>query len=137
MENAKMKRKTKKDLQGNGLFWAVSAGLLLVIISCITLTVQARERKSDFDYDEAFYDELEDEYKDEISQVLNECGLYHSGINLTKITQADGSRKYDLRIYHARLEHMNSDRMTELQERLCAVVFPESSCEVRILLEIG
>ena len=130
---------SRNSYQGYGvlsdhMFFISGCLLVLIIISCITLTVKAGEKKSTSGYDERYYDELETEYKEGIDQALREYGLANSGINLTKITSADGSRQYSLRIYNARLTRMESDEIAGIRECLCEISFTEVACGVTVSL---
>lgn len=120
--------------KGNQVFIVLSVWLMVLIISCITMTVRAKEVKKTGGYDEVYYDALEEQYKQGIVDLLSEYGLRHSGINLTKMTFSDGCRQYQLRIYNGRFEHMGINTISEIQNRLYEISFPQESCDVEIIL---
>lgn len=129
-----MMRKQRMKNRGNGLFLGMSFALVLVIAACITLTVKGSEKQSAGGYDEAYYDSMEEAYQEEVAEVLAQYGVGTSGINLTKITEADGTRAYTLAIYNRNFDRMDEAKMGSLEKSLNEVVFPEEACEIVISL---
>lgn len=130
-----MKKEIALKAKQNLVFLVVTAILVLFIATCITLTVKGSENGYESGYNEEYYDLLEERYKEEVTDILEEYGLYRSGVNLTKITLGDGSREYTLVVYNGKLSGMESARLEALTSELCAVGFPDAACSVRVSLE--
>lgn len=130
-----MKKANFKVVRENICFLAVTAVLVLFIATCVTLTVKGSEGHGTSGYNEDYYDLLEENYKEQITEVLDAYGMGRSGVNLTKITLEDGSREYSLVIYNGKFLQMDSDRMQNLESALCSIAFPEESCAVCISLK--
>ncbi len=109
--------------------------LLFVVICllCITLHVQGNEMYGS-GCEEAAYEELEKEYRDEVRGLLDRYGLDNSGMNLTRITQPDGMREYRLEIHHALIGHMSGTERQSLREGLEILGFPDEKSIVCVKL---
>ncbi len=130
-----MKKANFRVIRENMCFLAVTAVLVLFIAACVTLTVKGNEGHGTSGYNEDYYDLLEENYKEQIAEVLNEYGMGRSGVNLTKITLEDGSREYALMIYNSKFLQMDSDKMQNLESALCSVTFPQEACHISISLQ--
>lgn len=127
-----MDRKEAKRRQTAGTIIGVIFGLIAAV--CITLTVSGNERRNGFSYNEAYFDKLESAYQAEVRQVLADYGMGRSGINLTKITEADGTRSYRLVVCGSQVERMDEEQAGLVIETLCEISFPEQGCKVNIIL---
>ena len=129
-----MKKEIALKAKQNFVFLVVTAILVLFIATCLTLTVKGSESGYESGYNEEYYDLLEERYKEEVTDILEEYGLYRSGVNLTKITRGDGCREYTLVVYNGKLSGMEGGSLEALTSELCAVGFPDAACSVRVSL---
>ncbi len=111
----------------------ILSAVIVFIIGGISLTVKGRENVPE-DSSE-YMDMLEDEYRTDIEGILSSEGIRNAGINLTKITHADGSRDYSLKIYHKAFGE--EETAYRIESAISAVIFPHENVNVGIsLLEI-
>lgn len=120
----------KKERGGDALILLL---VLLIGLFCVTMHVQGSEAKGS-GYDEQAYDELEKIYYSEVHELLTDYGLHNSGMNLTKITRADGAREYRLEVHHKGIGHMTGTERESLQESLEIINFPDDRSTVCVRL---
>ena len=78
-------RKAKEIQMMRGYrFYIVAAGLILVILSMVTMTVNATESKK-LQHENGYYEQIEDEYVQNLRHTLTEKGFRNAGITMTKV----------------------------------------------------
>lgn len=112
---------------GKRLFGSILLLFTGIIIFCSTQTVQSREQGSQM-IEERYYDEWEAQYMAQMKQLLTKQGLTNSGITMTKIKEADGSRLYEVAIHHRRTGRMSTEQREALLTELAAISFPAQQC---------
>ena len=108
---------TKKEFVKNRAFGFLSVFLISITVFCTTMTVMGQE-KNNGKTEKQEYRELERDYVKDIRGYLNEQGFENSGIALTKVLEADGSRAYTLQVHHRRIEGLPLPQKETLRESL-------------------
>ncbi len=109
--------------------------LLFIVTGVFCATLQAKGSEPyPVRYDEEKYDEMERAYRDEVADVLAQHRLSHCGINLTKITQSDGTREYRLAIHHSGIGKMTPQQRGMLMEGIQGLEFPDGMSGVCVEL---
>ncbi len=94
------------------------AGIGLVMMVCIMArTVSGKEQRIDLPTADA-YERMEAEHIKEIRTVLSENHFSNSGVNMTKVIDADENRVYTVEIYHMRLNDADQKTKQELLNQL-------------------
>lgn len=91
--------------------------LVLVTVFCTAGTVIGQDKDS-VRVDEKYYREMEREYVKQVRYYLNDNGYENSGVALTKVLEADGSREYTLNVHHKRIDRLSKAEQKELEEAL-------------------
>ena len=68
------------------------------------------------------YKEMEQECLQEVKMILLEKGCKDAGVTLTYVTMEDGSREYTVNIHHGKLDTMETEEYSLLQERIKEMV---------------
>ena len=68
--------------------------------------------------DKTEYQLQEIELKHKIRNCLEEQGYYNSGITITKVMEADGSREYTVLLHHSDLDASDNEKVEEIYEVL-------------------
>lgn len=102
---------------------------LLVLVSafCVTGTVISQSRIGEREL-ENYYREQERQLVRDTRAFLEEAGYRNSGVMLTKVMEADGSRVYTLTVHHGRIDAMEDQARETLREELSAYDFPAENC---------
>lgn len=108
-------------------FWAVTIALALVAAFCCTGTVMSRSSLSVREQEE-YYRERERQLVSETREFLRTEGFENSGIMLTRIVEADGSRRYTMTVHHGRIDRMCEEERRELMGKLEAFAFEDKAC---------
>lgn len=109
--------KTCRKRDNNKAFGFLTILLISITVFCTTMTVMGQE-KSGRKTEEQEYRELERGYVKDIRGYLNEQGYENSGIALTKVLEADGSRSYTLQVHHRRIQGLTLQQKETLREEL-------------------
>lgn len=108
-------------------FYLIIAFMLL--ISFFSLKVNGQGKQS-ITADRMFYEELEKEYTQQLSDVLAQKGYRNAGITMTKVYYEDGRREYTVQIHHKRIDRLSDGEKQLLMNELSAVCFGDSQCSV-------
>ena len=108
-------------------FYLIIAFMLL--ISFFSLQVNGQGKNS-IAADRMFYEELEEEYTKQLSDVLEKKGYRNAGITMTKVYYEDGRREYTVQIHHKRIDRLSDGEKQLLMNELSAVCFGDSQCSV-------
>lgn len=102
--------------------------LTMIFTFCTVQTVQSHE-KGGQQIEQQYYDAWESAYIKEMKGLLQQHGLAESGITMTKVMEADGSRSYEVLIHHRRTALLTQAQYEELMEKLQALPFPAQDCD--------
>lgn len=91
---------------------------VVVLVLGIGMTVKAASAKEKIRISKEQYHMMEEEYLDEVRDILLEKGCKNAGVTLTYITDAEGNKSYIVTVHHARLENMERQEMTLLEARM-------------------
>lgn len=118
---------------GSFRFWAVTIMLVIVTAFCCAGTVMSR---TDFSAQELeHYDrERERQMVEDVREYLRQWGYGNSGVMLTRVMDADGSREYTLSIHHSRITALGEEERERLAEELQEIAFTDQSCSFFIKL---
>ncbi len=94
----------------------VIAGLAL-IMGMTAKTVSGKEQKPDIPTTDA-YECMETAYLTEVKAILAENHYGNSGVNMTKVIDADENRSYTIEIYHSRLNGADAETKQMLLDQL-------------------
>ncbi len=87
-----------------------------ILLGCVWgIKVNAAQKA---EYDKAEYQLQEIQLKKEIRSCLEEKGYYNSGITVTKVMEADGSREYTVLVHHADLDMTDENIVNEVYTSL-------------------
>lgn len=114
-------------------FLAFSALLVLLIAFFVTGTVSGQSADK-LAVDEKYYVAMEKEYVCEIREYLNEQGFENSGVTLTRVVEADGSREYEIALHHKYLEKLEDSERSRLFEEIEAMAFDATGCIFRTVM---
>ncbi len=113
------------------LFIIVTIIFILISTFCISATVVSQSHISDRTLDK-YRKVQEKEYVTELRGYLAKQGYYNSGVTLTSVTDAEGSRTYTATIHHAGIDRLTEDERTDLKRQIAAL---SSATEGRIIHE--
>ncbi len=118
---------------GSLRFWAVTIILVIVTAFCCAGTVMSR---TDFSAQELEHYDREREQKlvEDVREYLRQQGYGNSGVMLTRVMDADGSREYTLSIHHSRITALDQEERERLAEELQELAFTDQSCSFFIKL---
>lgn len=107
--------------------------LTIIFTFCTVQTVQSHG-KGGQQIEKQYYDAWESAYIKDIKLLLVQNGLAESGITMTKVMEADGSRSYEVLIHHRRTAFLTQKQYGELMEKLQALPFPAQDCDFAFCL---
>ena len=84
--------------------------------------------------DEECFPLLEEEYVEEIKELLNELGYENSGVNLTMVTDGEGNRSYQVKLHHKRISRLSQEEKAVLLATVEDMAFQVVGCEFEISL---
>ena len=103
---------------------AVSAVFVLVATFFVTMTVKSQSNHDEL-MEQKYYDELESNYIEQVEAVLERNGLSNSGINMTRVSDADGSRVYTVVIHNSYFGRMETKKLTRVEQEVRAFSFAD------------
>ena len=112
-------------------FYIVAAGLILVILSMVTMTVNATESKK-LQHENGYYEQIEDEYVQNLRHTLTEKGFRNAGITMTKVFLEDGSREYTVMLHHRRMVNLSVEEKSKLIDELSKYAFDDLECRINL-----
>lgn len=101
--------------------------LALVIAFCISGTVIG-QNKGDARAEEQYYRVAEQEYMQEIRNLLEEKGYCNSGVTMNRVIEEDGTREYIVTIHHRRIENLSDEQKNALVTECQSIGFPVENC---------
>ena len=106
---------------------AVSMVFVLVAAFFVTMTVKSQSNQDEL-MEQRYYDGLESDYIERVEAVLEQNGLSNSGINMTRVSGADGSRVYTVVIHNSYLGLMGTQKLAQVEQEVRAVSFADKTC---------
>lgn len=116
-------------MRKNILFTFSTIVLVLIAVCSISVTVKSMYKNNG--EDQHFYDILESEYIDEVTDALEQFNLYNSGITMTRISSEDGNRTYIIRIHNSKISKMDIVKQEELSDVIESIQFHEVEVDIR------
>lgn len=107
-----------------------AATIILVLIAALSFagTVMSRTNFSDSEL-EGYYRELEEQLVRDTRAYLNENGFSNSGVTLTRVVEADGSREYTVTVHHWQIDRMDEEEKAALSQALAEFAFEDENCK--------
>lgn len=112
---------------GSLRFWAVTILLVIVTAFCYVGTVVSR---TDFSAQELErYDrERERQLVEDVREYLRRQGYENSGVMLTRVVDADGSKAYTLSVHHGWITALSEEKRGQLADGLQEITFADRNC---------
>ncbi len=110
-------------------FYFVTIGLVILVFTMMTMSVNATESKRLQHIDE-YYEQMEDAYVRELREELTDSGYRNAGITMTKVFFEDGKREYTVKLHHKRMERLDEQEKQELLMHLSGIEFADSECVI-------
>ncbi|MCM1217749.1 MAG: hypothetical protein NC331_02285 [Lachnospiraceae bacterium] len=112
---------------GSLSFRAVTIILVMVTAFCCAGTVMSRTDLGEREL-ELYYRERERQLVEETKEYLRSQGYGNSGVMLTRVVDADGSREYTLNIHHSRITALSKENQDLLADGLQDITFEDQNC---------
>ena len=112
---------------GSLRFWAVTIILVIVTAFCCAGTVMGRTDCSERE-PENYYRERERQLVEGAREYLGEQGYENSGVMLTRVVDADGSREYTLSVHHGWITALSEEKQGQLADGLQEITFADQNC---------
>ena len=126
--------KTRREkLAKEVLFVVLTFAVSMVIAFFISGTVVS-QADGKVTVDEECYPLLEEEYVEEIKELLNELGYENSGVNLTMVADTEGNRSYQVKLHHKRISRLSEEEKATLLATIEDMAFRVVGCEFEISL---
>lgn len=110
-------------------FYMLTIMLVFMAFSFVTMKVKG-QGEVDFAADREKYEQLEEDYTQQLKSVLTDKGYRNAGITMTKIYQTDGSREYTVQIHHKRIDQLSEGEKILLLNELAAISFGDEQCHI-------
>ena len=111
----------------NPFFWILTA-VLILITGCSMGSVAMGRADSVAEKESRYYARMEEIYLDQVRDILDDAGMPRAGVMLTHIREADGTRRYTLRVHHPKLERMEKAKQETLALALTGCAFSQEGC---------
>ncbi len=126
-----MRKRRDRERKGRGTGGIiVMAVLVLAAVSLFAGTAMGRDSLSTQEL-EAYYQEKEKALVAQAREFLNEEGFANSGVMLTRVLDADGSRVYTLTVHHGKIDKMCAEDREFLMAELEKMVFEDDDCNFK------
>ena len=114
---------------------ALLLSTIVALVLGIGMTVKAASLNENVKISKEQYHMMEEEYLEEVREILLEKGCKNAGITLTYITDAEENRSYKVTVHHPRLEQMGTQELGLLEARLqeCAEIMLFAEVELKQL----
>ena len=107
-------------------FWAATILLVLVAAFFFTATVMSRTALDRAEL-EGYYREKEEQLVREARKYLNAQGYQDSGVMLTRVVGADGSRVYTVTLHHSDFDRLEEEEREALVRELSGLEFADEN----------
>lgn len=110
------------------ILWGLVAIVLAMIVAmCITSSIKSQAADTQ-KAQEAYYEQLEREYINQVWQYLEEQGYRNSGVMLNRVVDSDGQRSYKVLIHHGALDRLEEEAQTEVLSQIEDMGFYVPGC---------
>lgn len=116
-----------KSLRRMTLSTIIMIALVLVTAFFISGTVIS-QNKGQSRVEEEYYKTLEQEYIQQIRELLSQKGYDNSGVTMTKVIEENGERDYIVDIHHKRFSKLDETKQNELLNECASISFPVEDC---------
>lgn len=122
------------------IFLFLAATLLCVFsLACVlSLEVQSKSKVREL-FDNSSFADREQEYKDEVRQILHDYNLSETGMMLTYTQDISGNRRYLLKLHDHRFAYLEDDTYSLLIQSLTSLElldFQNNPYEIEIVLSM-
>lgn len=107
-------------------FWAATILLVLVAAFFVTATVRSRTALDRAEL-EGYYREKEEQFVRNARKYLNAQGYQDSGVMLTRVVGADGSRVYTVTLHHSDFDRLEEEEREALVRELSGLEFADEN----------
>lgn len=107
-------------------FWAATILLVLVAAFFVTATVRSRTALDRAEL-EGYYREKEEQFVRNARKYLNAQGYQDSGVMLTRVVGADGSRVYTVTLHHSDFDRLEEEEREALVRELSGLEFADGN----------
>lgn len=107
-------------------FWAATILLVLVAAFFVTATVRSRTALDRAEL-EGYYREKEEQFVRNARKYLNAQGYQNSGVMLTRVVGADGSRVYTVTLHHSDFDRLEEEEREALVRELSGLEFADEN----------
>lgn len=108
-------------------FIVVTVCLILVIAFSITGTVKSQSREA-LAAQESYFREQEKQLAKDIREWLYDKGYRNSGVNLTRVVNADGERIYTVSVHHRAINNLSEEERELLGKEIDSLAFYADNC---------
>lgn len=111
-------------------------GFLTVVIVLLCVTgflikgTIVSQAKSRIQQENEAYHEMEKDYIRKTREVLKENGFENSGVNLTKVIDAEGKRTYTMAVHNSKINRLSDSEKKELEILLKNIEFADKNCDI-------
>lgn len=116
--------KNKKELAITAI---VTVVLVLITAFSVSGTVIG-QNKGDDRARKQYLRVAEQEYVQEIRNLLEEKGYCSSGVTMNRVIEEDGTREYTVTIHHRRIESLSDEQKNALIAECQSIGFPAENC---------
>ncbi|NLL78907.1 MAG: hypothetical protein GX234_03775 [Clostridiales bacterium] len=103
--------------------------LTAIILFCTTQTVLSQSReKQETAIEQQYYEKWEKDYLAQLRSGLEENGYANAGITMTRVSDPENGRSYEVAVHHKRLENLEAGERRKLLGYLSEVSFPVETC---------
>lgn len=102
--------------------------VLILVTGCSMGGVAMCQPKDHVHVNEQHYEQLEEEYIEEVKELLDEAGLVHAGVMLTHVREEDGTRIYRLLVHHRSYSYLEEEERENLSRALEDCAFEPDKC---------
>lgn len=118
--------------KGRAVYIILTLVLILITTLSIRGTAYSMEKTNMHDSMDPYYKSLENEYTNNVKNLLSELGYSNAGIMLTKVVDVDGNREYTLSLHHKLLSN-NNERLNEVTEAIKSIGAPVANSSIYIM----
>lgn len=110
------------------ILWGLAAIVLAMIAAmCVTSSIKSQAADTQ-KAQEAYYEQLEREYINQVWQYLEEQGYRNSGVMLNRVVDSDGQRSYKVLVHHGALDRLQEEAQAEVLGRIEGMGFYVPGC---------
>lgn len=108
--------------------FGLAAGVMLLItVFCVTTTVRGRE--AGYRVEKHYLAVKEQEYREQVREILEKDGYYNCGITMSKTYEPKGILHYEVKLHHRKFSHFQQKEEKNLLRKLQSIPFLESDAD--------